>query len=277
MEFKVLGPLSVLQRGVDLAPSAPKQRQMVALLLLNAGHVVSMGHFIDELWDGNPTPTAVASVHSYIMQLRRLVCDRPGDSRTPGTSRQRLITLDRAYRLEVRSGELDLDVFEDRARIGCATLARKEYRLAAAQLRAALDMWRAPALPDVITGPLLYPAVRAMEVTRLEILGQRIWADLHLGRHHELISELSALVCQHTTNEVFATQLMLALHRSGRRADALDTFHRHRSALREELGVTPPPRMHELYTDILTSHPRLEIPAGTPTRLSLDLVEDLAS
>lgn len=276
MEFRVLGPLSVIQRGVDLAPSAPKQRQTVALLLLNPGHVVSMGQFIDELWDGNPTPTAVASVHSYIMQLRRLVYNPPGDGRIQGASRQRLITLDRAYRLEVRPGELDLDVFSDRARVGRSTLARNEYRLAAAQLRVALDVWRAPALPDVIVGPLLYPAVRAIEATRLEVLGHRIWADLHLGRHHELISELSALACQHTTNEVFATQLMLALHRSGRRADALDTFHRHRSALREELGVTPPPRMHQLYTDILTSHPRLEVPAGTPTRLSLDLV-DVAS
>jgi SARP family transcriptional regulator, regulator of embCAB operon len=278
MEFKILGPLSIVHDGVDLAPSATKQRQMVALLLLNAGHVASMGQFMDELWDGNPTPTAVASVHSYVMQLRRLICDHPGDGRTPGAARRRLITLDRAYKLEVRPGELDLDVFEERARVGSATLARNDYRLAAVQLRAALDLWRrAPALPDVVTGPLLYPAVRALEASRLEVLGQRIWADLHLGRHHELISELSALGCQHTTNEIFATQLMLALHRSGRRADALDAFHRHRTALREECGVTPPPRMHQLYTDSLTCHPRVETPAGAPARLSLDLVADLAS
>ncbi|HEU5473526.1 MAG TPA: AfsR/SARP family transcriptional regulator [Actinophytocola sp.] len=274
MEFNVLGPLTVHQRGADLAPSAPKQRQMVALLLLNPGHVVSMGQFMDELWDGNPTPTAVASVHSYIMRLRRLLCDRPGDGPTPGAPRQRLVTLDRAYRLEVRSGELDLDVFHDRARVGAATLDREEYRLAAAQLRAALDMWRGLALPDVVRGPLLHPAIRDLEATRLEVLGQRIWADLQLGRHHELISELAALVCRHPTNDVFATQLMLALHRNGRRAEALDTFHRHRAALREELGVPPQPRLRELYTDILTSNPRLE-PATTPARP--DLVEALAS
>lgn len=273
MEFKVLGPLSVLQCGADLAPSAPKQRQMVALLLLDPGHAVSMAQFIEELWDGNPTPTAVASVHSYIMRLRRMVCDCPHD----GIARQRLVTLDRAYRLEVRPGELDLDVFEDKSRLGCATLARHEYALAAAQLRAALDVWRAPVLPDVTWGPLLLPAVEAIEASRLEVLGQRIWADLHLGRHHELISELSALAHEHATNEDFATQLMLALHRSGRRADALDAFHRLRCALREELGVTPSRRMHELYTDILASHPRLEVSGGTPTRLSLDLVDALAS
>lgn len=267
MEFRVLGPLSITRRGVDLTPSAPKQRQMMALFLLNPRHVVSMDQFIDELWDGNPSPTAVASVHTYIMQLRRLICDRPEAGRPGlGTVRQRLITDGHAYRLDVRRGELDLDEFEERAQIGRELAARHEHAPAAAHLRAALSIWRrAPAVPDVLTGPLLTLAVRALDITRLELFGQRIWAELHLGRHHELISELSALGYQCPTNEVFLTQLMVALARSGRRADALQAFHRYRSALWEELRVTPPLHLHELYTDILNSHPRLEISADMPT------------
>jgi SARP family transcriptional regulator, regulator of embCAB operon len=278
MEFRVLGPLAVVQHGTEATPSATKQRQMLALLLLTSGHLVPVDQFIEELWDGNPTPTAIASVHTYIMQLRRMLSDLPGNGRTAGSAGQRLITLDRAYQLDVRPGELDLDEFTSKVHSGRAKLSRNEFRSAALVLRDALDLWRGgPALPDVVTGPLLYPAVRALEATRLEVLGQRVWAELRLGQHHELVGELSSLNCQHPTNEVFATQLMLALHRSGRRAEALDVFHRHRAALREELGLTPPPQLHELYTDILRSHPRLETPAGSLGTLSLDVVADLAS
>jgi DNA-binding SARP family transcriptional activator len=265
MEFGVLGPLRVIDHDDELTPSATKQRQMLALLLLTHGHVVPVDMFIEELWDGNPTPTALASVHTYTMQLRRMFCNSPRHERTVGAAGQRLVTLDRAYRLDVRPRELDIDAFNERVNIGRTRLACKEYEAAAEQLGEALDLWqRGPALPDVVAGPVLYPAVRALEVTRLEVLGQRIWAELHLGRHYELVSELASLHCQHPTNEMFATQFMLALHRSGRRAEALEAFHRHRAALREELGLTPPPQLHELYTDILRNHPRLDVPTHAP-------------
>lgn len=275
MEFGVLGPLKIADRGVDVTPSAMKQRQMLALLLLSHGHVVPVEVFLEELWDGDPTLAALSSVHTYTMQLRRVLCELTPSERMAGAAGQRLVTLDRAYRLDVRPGELDLDVFNERVSAGRTRLAHKEYEAATAALREALDLWeRGPALPDVVTGPELYPMVQGLEATRLEVLGQRLWAQLQLGRHHELVGELAALHCQHPTNEAFATQLMLALHRSGRRADALEVFHQHRLALREDLDLAAPPQLHELYIDILRNHPRLDRPGAVPDR---GLIADLAS
>ncbi|ONI76207.1 hypothetical protein ALI144C_36655 [Actinosynnema sp. ALI-1.44] len=279
MQFGVLGPLTVSHEGVDLTPSAPKQRQMIALLLLTHGHTVSIDQFVTELWDDNPTPTANASVYTYIMQLRRVICDDGGTGRPPRAAEHRLVTLDHAYRLNVLSGEFDLDTFNSRARAGRAKLMRGENEAAAALFRDALSLWnRGPVLPDVVTGPLLFPTTRDLESSRLDVLGQRIRTEMRLGLHHELVSELSALHCQHPTNEVFTVQLMLALHRSGRRADALDVFRHYRTTLSKELGLGPSVRLHKLCTDILRGHPRLELPSNAPTSsLSLDLAADLAS
>lgn len=271
MEFSLLGPLSVIDRGSDRTPTAPKQRQMLAMLLLNANHVVSMEQFIYELWERNPPSSSIAAVYTYIMQLRRTL------HRRPGTRPGRLIRRSQGYQLEVRPGELDLDVFEDRVRVARNALARNENESAAQQLHAALGMWRAPVLVDVTAGPVLHAAIAMIERKQLDAIGQRISADLHLGRHHELIGELSALVYHHATNEDFAAQLMIALYRSGRQADALATFHLLRRALSEDLGVVPTQRMHQLYMDILSAHPRLEISSGAQTPLSLDLITALAS
>lgn len=274
MEFGLLGPLSVVDRGSDRTPTAPKQRQMLAVLLLNANRVVSMEQFAYELWEHDPPSSAVAAVYTYIMQLRRTLHGRPvGGSIPPG----RLMRRHHGYQLEVRPGELDLDLFEDQLRAARNSVARNENEFAAQQLRAALDVWRAPILVDVTAGPVLQAAIAEIERSQLDAVTQRISADLRLGRHHELIGELSALVYHHTTNEDLAAQLMLALYRSGRQADALTTFHLLRRALREDLGVAPSQRMHQLYTDILSAHPRLEMSSGTQTPLSLDLVAALAS
>jgi len=274
MEFGLLGPLSVIDRGSDKTPTAPKQRQMLAVLLLNANHVVSMEQFVYELWERNPPSSAIAALYTYIMQLRRTMGGRPVDDDTPSG---RLIRRSRGYQLEVLPGELDLDVFEDRVRAARNALARNENESAAQQLRAALGMWRAQLLVDVTTGPVLNAAIAVIERRRLDAIGQRISADLHLGRHHELIGELSALVYHHATNEDLAAQLMLALYRSGRQADALAAFHVLRRALSEDLGAAPTQRMHQLYMDILSAHPRLEMSSGTQTPLSLDLITALAS
>jgi DNA-binding SARP family transcriptional activator len=274
MEFGLLGPLSVIERGSDRTPTAPKQRQMLAVLLLNANHVVSMEQFAYELWEHNPPSSAVAAIYTYIMQLRRTLHDRTADDGTPP---DRLMRRRQGYQLEVWPGELDLDLFEDRVRVARNSLARNESEFAAQQLRAALDMWSAPILVDVTAGPVLHAAIAGIERRRLDAVSQRISADLHLGRHHELIGELSALVYHHATNEDLAAQLMIALYRSGRQADALATFHVLRRALSEDLEVAPSQRMHRLYMDILSAHPRLEMSSGTQTPLSLDLITALAS
>ncbi|MEU6062844.1 AfsR/SARP family transcriptional regulator [Streptomyces sp. NPDC047097] len=265
--------MTVLDRGTDRAPSAPKQRQMLALLLLNANYVVSMSQFVEELWEYNPPPSAVAAVHTYVMQLRRTLHGKgPGAAGTTG----RLETRDQGYLLHVHPGELDLDLYETQVQAARHTLEDGDLAEGARMMRGALDMWRGQILADVPVGPLLQAALAVIERNRLDAVVRRIHTDLHLGRHHELIGELSALVHQHPGHEALTAQLMLALYRSGRQADAIAIFHRLRRDLREELGATPCPRLQQLNADILVAHPRLESPSGAGSQLSLDLLDLMA-
>ncbi|MFE0106916.1 BTAD domain-containing putative transcriptional regulator [Streptomyces sp. NPDC059009] len=271
MEFRVLGPLSATASGVDRAPTAPKQRQMLALLLLNANRTVSRAQLVEELWEYSPPSSAIAAVHTYVMQLRRTLsgCGARG---VEGAGR--LLTRHQGYQLVVEPGDLDLDVYEGRVTLARDILARGELHRGAEQLRAAEDMWRGDLLVDVVPGPLLQAAMEVIDRDRLAAVSRRIHTDLQLGRHHELLGELRALTHQHPTHEDLASHLMIALYRCGRQADALDAYHRLRLALRAELGAQPSPRLGELHGDMLAAHPRLELPSGVWGALSLSL--DLA-
>ncbi|MCS0637821.1 AfsR/SARP family transcriptional regulator [Streptomyces sp. LP05-1] len=269
MRFSILGPMSVTEnteKGDDRTPSAPKHRQMLALLLLNANRVVSMAQFVEELWEYSPPPRAVAAVHTYVMQLRRILQDGGPAAGAP----VRLLTRDQGYLLRVRDGELDLHTYEHLIRAGRAAIDEGSPASGARQLRAAHAMWSGSSGVDAPAGPLLSAAFAALERDRADSLVQRVGAELRLGRHHELLAELSALVHLDPTDERLTGQLMLALYRSGRQADALDVFHRLRRALREELGTSPHPEIHRLITDILAGRPHLEPPATGAYRLSLD-------
>lgn len=269
MHFCVLGPLSVVDKGIDRTPSAPKQRQMLALLLMNANHVVSMSQFVEELWEYSPPSSAVAAVHTYVMQLRRTLGGRAaGEAAGPG----RICTRDQGYVLRVEPGELDLDLYEEEVRAARNSLDSGALDRGVLELCAAQRRWSGQILVDVPTGPLLHAAIAVVERNRLDAVGRRIRADLDLGRHHGLIGELSSLAHEYAADEDLAAQLMLALYRSGRRVDALAVFHRLRRALRDEHGATPSHRIQQLNTDILSAHPRLESPSRPQWRLSLDLV-----
>ncbi|MER5772202.1 AfsR/SARP family transcriptional regulator [Streptomyces sp. NPDC001985] len=271
MEFGVLGPLRAVDAGVSRAPTAPKQRQMLALLLLNANHVVSVAQFLEELWEGRPPSSAVAAVHTYVMHIRRTLGARP---RVCPTAPERLHTRDQGYVLEVRPGELDLARYRDRLRAARKAALRGDIPTGAAELSAAEGLWHGPLLVDVTAGPLLRSSAEAIERDRLRAVSCRIRAFLLLGRHHELLGELAALVHRHTTDEDLAASLMLALYRSGRQADALTVFHRLRHTLREELGTSPSPRVQQLHMDLLAAHPRVEKPSGIHCGLSLNLLTD---
>ncbi|MBW4717528.1 AfsR/SARP family transcriptional regulator [Saccharothrix obliqua] len=273
MKFNLFGPLSVRADGVDSTPSAPKQRQMLALLLLNANHVVSIAQFTEELWECGPPPSAVAVVHTYVMQLRRKLCDAGAHT---GEATPRLVTREQGYLLRVLPGELDLGVYENQVRAARHALAQHRYAAAARRLRMALNGCPGPLMVDVAVGPLLRAGIEVVERDRLAAVGQRIEAELRLGRHHDLVGELSALACRHPADEALTAQLMLALYRSGRQADALAAFHRLRRTLGDELAAVPSPRMHQLYSDILAARPWLEAAADSRTRLSLDLVATAA-
>ncbi|WP_251054518.1 AfsR/SARP family transcriptional regulator [Streptomyces sp. ISL-66] len=263
--------MCVTENGEDRTPSAPKHRQMLALLLMNANHVVSMAQFVEELWEYSPPPSAVAAVHTYVMQLRRLL-----QGTGPATATAcRLVTRDQGYVLHVQDGELDLHAYERQVRAGRAALDAGNLEAGARQIRTAHALWSGQGPVDAPAGPLLRAALAAMERDRLETIVQRVRAELRLGRHHQLLAELCALVHQDPANEQLTGQLMLALYRSGRQADALAAFHRLRRTLREELGTSPGRDIHRLITDILAGHPRLEPPTEGELRLSLDAVDRL--
>jgi SARP family transcriptional regulator, regulator of embCAB operon len=264
MKCRVLGPLSIEEDGVRCTPTAPKLRQMLALLLLSPGHVASIGKLIDELWEYRPPARPVDAIYTYIMQLRKALRPRAGGERI-GTTPQ-------GYQLAVRAGELDLDLFGERVEKARVALSAGDDETAAQLLRRVLASWSGPALVDVPTGPILSDAIAVLDQRRLDAVILRTWAELNLGRHLYLIGELSALAYHHRTNEELAAQLMIALSRSGRQADALDAFHRLRAALAEDLGASPSRPMHQLYTDVISADPKLHRSPVTESRLSLDLV-----
>ncbi|GGS58040.1 AfsR/SARP family transcriptional regulator [Actinokineospora fastidiosa] len=247
MRFLILGPLTVLKDGEDVTPSAPKQRALLALLLANANRPVSMAQVVRELWDYDPPPRAVAAVHTYVMQVRKALRDD-----------DRLVTVEQGYLLRVRPGELDLDAFADAAAAGRERLAAGELAAARRRLRDALGLWRGRVLVDVESGPLLQEAIDRAERDRLDAVAARIEADLGLGRHLELIGELSGLAHLHPDDERLVRLLMRALYRAGRQADAIAAYGDLRRELAREHRAAPAPETERLYTHILTGHPGLE-------------------
>jgi DNA-binding SARP family transcriptional activator/streptogramin lyase len=238
LRFHVLGRLEVYSDGVAVDLGPRKQRALLALLLLNANRVVSMERLIDDLWGDAPPSTARAALQVYVAGLRKALNDDGANLRTrePG------------YVLEVEDGALDLDRF---------THLRAEARAAngserrAALLHEALLLWRDEPLPELRSEPFSPAAVAQLEQLRLGALEERIDVDLALGRDAELVTELERLVGEHPYRERLRAQLMLALYRSGRQADALDAYQAGRRALHEELGLEPGKDLRDLEAAIL--------------------------
>ncbi|WP_329582739.1 AfsR/SARP family transcriptional regulator [Streptomyces sp. NBC_01361] len=256
MDIEVLGPLSVREHGISIAPTAPKPRQVLALLALNADHVVPVCALIEELWDETPPRSARTTLQTYILQLRELIgeaLDRGGDEQA--TAKDILVTLPGGYRLETRGGTLDFQELERRAGAGYRAMDAEDYAGAAKRLRDALSLWTGSALADVQAGSQITLEVRRLQETRLCALDQRIEADLRLGRHRELLSELTVLVNQYPMHESLHGQFMLALHRSGRRGEALNVYQRLRATLVRELGLEPSTALGRLQRSILMAHP----------------------
>ncbi|GAA3870499.1 hypothetical protein GCM10023084_24430 [Streptomyces lacrimifluminis] len=266
----MLGPLVMANGGKSFVPSAPKQRQLLALLLVDANQSVSVDACIEELWENRPPFSARSTLQTYVLHLRRAFSQIPEVGRL-AEAKKILQTGDRGYRLVVCDGALDLHTFERLVERARTALAAGDDRKGAALLADALAVWRGPALADVQVGPLLQAHVVGLAEYRLHILEQRIEADLRLGRHHELVRELSALTAQRPTHENLHAQLMLALYRSGRPAQALEAFHRLRHVLSGELGLEPSPRMHRFHQAVLTGDSALETPVSAASPLTLDL------
>jgi DNA-binding SARP family transcriptional activator len=244
VEFRILGPLEVLVDGEPLPPLGPKQRALLAMLLLHVNEVVSSDRLIDELWPDEPE-SAAAALQASVSRLRKAL----------GEGGSKLATVVPGYVLRLEPEELDLRLFER-----LVEDARSAEPTAAAEsLREALALWRGPALADFTYDSFAQTTIARLEELRLLAVERRIEADFELGRHAELVPELEALVADHPLREGFRGQLMLALYRSGRQAEALDAFQSARRALVDGLGIDPSPMLQQLEKAILRQDPSLDL------------------
>jgi DNA-binding SARP family transcriptional activator len=244
LEYRVLGPLAVIDGDRPLALGGSKQRTLLALLLTRANEVVPVDTLIDALWGADP-PSANA-LHYHVSQLRKSL----GDG-------ERIITREPGYLIEVGPDELDLLRFErlvDEAK-------RAPPDRAARLLRDALELWRGAPLSDLANEPFAQTEVRRLEEIHVAALERRVEADLELGRHDQLIVELEMLAREHPFRERLQAALMRALYGAGRQAEALDVYRETRHTLVDELGIEPSPALQELERAILRQDPAL-----TPTR-----------
>jgi DNA-binding SARP family transcriptional activator len=254
LEFRVLGPLEVEDDGESLALPGQKQRGLLAILLVNANHVVSTDRLIDELWGAEAPATAQKALQVHVYQLRKVLEPQRGS----GYSRL-LVTRSPGYLLQVEPEHLDLGRFERLAREGREALAKGDPESGAARLREALSLWRGPPLAEFAYADFAQREIARLEELRLAALEDRIQADLERGRDAEVIGELKQLVAAEALRERPLAQLMLALYRSGRQAEALQAYRDARRTLTEELGIEPGRELKELEARILEQDPGLEL------------------
>ncbi len=245
MDFRILGPLEVDERALG----GPRQRALLAILLLHANESVSADRLVWALWGEDAPRTAVKALQVAVSRLRH---ELPDVVETTAVG----------YRVRVAPGELDLERFERAAAAGRESLAAGQSEGAAAQLREALAEWRGPALADLAAMPFAAGEIERLEEERLVALEARVDADLALGRHAELVGELRGVVAANPWRERLHGQLMLALYRTGRQADALDAYAAARTALVEELGIEPGPELRDLQVAVLAHDPRLAPPGA---------------
>ncbi|QFZ21153.1 AfsR/SARP family transcriptional regulator [Saccharothrix syringae] len=252
MDIDVLGPLEVRENGVSIAPSAAKPRQLLALLGLQAGHVVTVPALVEELWGTTPPRSALTTLQTYVLQIRRRI-----EAAGAAAAKDVLVTRYGGYLLDTRGGRLDATEYERLVDQGQRALAAGELESASTLLRAALAVWRGPVLADVRAGTRLAVEVTRLEESRLGTLEAQLEADLRLGRHHAVLGDLALLTAQHPLHENFCAQHMLALYRSGRQGSALEVYRALRDRLDRELGLAPSGRLRRLQRAILGDDPAL--------------------
>src|SRR5436305_686773 len=230
MFFRLLGPLEVTDGDGPVRIGSGRQRSVLVMLLLHRNAVVASDRLVDAVWGEAPPATAGKVLQNAVGQLRRALEDREG---------LRLQTVGGGYSLRVGSGELDVERFEELVREGGRALADGRPAEAAAGWREALGLWRGSPLVDVRYEAFAQPEIARLEELFATALERRIEADLALGAHADLVSELEALVARDPLREHFRAQLMLALYRCGRQAEALEAFRHGRRVLIEEVGVEP--------------------------------------
>jgi DNA-binding SARP family transcriptional activator/ABC-type transport system substrate-binding protein len=264
MHFRILGPLEIEDGPRRLRLAGHQQRALLALLLLRANEVVPVDEIIEDLWGADPPASATKSVHALISKLRRRLENGAAGAGTDAAENSVLLTRPHGYVLTVADGELDLHRFQSLMEEGRGALAAGQAPEAADRFRDALALWRGPPLAEFAYDSFAQVEIARLEELRLSGVEERIEADLRLGREDDLIHELEALVATHPLRERLRGQLMLALYRSGRQAEALDVYQRTRKALVGELGIEPGSALQRLEAQILNHDPVLDrpIPGG---------------
>jgi DNA-binding SARP family transcriptional activator/nucleotide-binding universal stress UspA family protein len=262
VDFRILGPLEVSHEGELVRIEGARERALLVFLLLHRGEPVSVDRLVDELWGDSPPATARKSVQVRIAGLRRAVGDgvvvRRGD----------------AYLIDLEPSRLDLSCFEDLLTQASRALGEGDPRKAVASVDEALSLWRGQPLAELAYESYAQPAIARLEELRTHALELRIEAQLELGRHADAIAALEELVPAHPFRERLRSQLMLALYREGRQAEALDVYSRARDELVESLGIEPAPALQRLQQAILRQDKSLDAPLPPPERSILVASQD---
>ncbi|MEU5808695.1 BTAD domain-containing putative transcriptional regulator [Streptomyces sp. NPDC047718] len=261
MRFGLLGPLRVEADGIQQEVTGPKVRLLLAVLLLSANRALTVDRLLDLLWEQEPPRTANSALHNHAARLRQAL-GADGACRLRSTAS--------GYVLTVRPGELDTEEFTVGAERAQRAWLRRDWPTAAAEAEAALALWRGEPFADVLLLADSPEGVRLREL-RLQLLEWRFDACLHLGRHQNVIAELTSLVAEHPTREWLHRQLMLALHATARTAEALDVYHSLRRTLAEELGVDPGKGVRDAYQKILETEPTSSAAAPAPSSAPFQL------
>lgn len=246
ISVQVLGSFSASLRQRIVTPTAGKQRQVLALLALRSGQVVTTSTLAEELWGSDLPPSFVVTLQTYIFQLRRRLATALPEGQD---AKLFLSTRHSGYLLECQT---DVEEFKRLARAGRDAAEAGDPRTASELLRHALTLWQGPALADVRLGAVLEVEAAALAQIRLGTIETRIECDLAMNRHNAVIGELISLVAEHPLNENLCGLLMRAYYLSGSTSQALDAYRRLREALNRELGLEPSPRLQRVHQSILS-------------------------
>jgi predicted ATPase/DNA-binding SARP family transcriptional activator len=256
MDFRILGPLEALDRGRDLAPAGSKRRALLALLLLHANETLTIDRLVDDLWGEHPPATAARTLQAHVSRLRKAL-----DAGAGNGADELIVTREHGYELKLDPEQLDSRRFERLIAEGRTQLATGRPEQAASAFESALSLWRGAPLADLAYEPFAQPEIARLEDLRVAALEDLNDAKLELGRHGELVGQLEALIGEHPYRERLRAQLMLALYRCERQADALQAYQDGRRTLVDQLGIEPGEHLRELERAILAQDPALATPA----------------
>ena len=257
----ILGPFDVTRNDAPVSLGPPQQRAVLAVLAVDANHVVTQARLVDALWGDSPHPGAITSIQTHVSRLRQVL----EPDRRPGEPARLLVTGHGGYRLAVGPQALDAYRFERLAADGTAAMARSDPTAAVAAYDEALALWRGEVLADLSACPFVAPLAARLGELRAAVEQDRLQARLDLGEHASVVPEVEWLIDRHPLREGLYAQLMTALYRSGRQSDALSTYRRLRMLLQGELGIDPSPAVQQLHRRILEQDPTLLLAHDVPS------------